>query len=96
MVEKADLEGLSMNDGVRRSLLVAQVAKLQAEDEAELAGDVLLAVDWGARPGWGSSGAATSDWAGEQPARMVAVMDTAMQGGWTGMDGSLRGKPSEA
>ncbi len=43
-----------MNDGVRRSLLVARVAKLQVEDEAEFAADVPIAQSWVARPGWGA------------------------------------------
>jgi hypothetical protein len=48
-----------MNDGVRRSLLAAKIAKMQAEDERELArGDALglRAAESMARPGWGGVG----------------------------------------
>ena len=86
-----------MNDGVRRSLLVAQVAKLQVEDEAELAADVSIAQSWVARPGWGSIGAPVADWAGEQPSRVPGpVMDRALEGGWAVVDGRLQGETSEA
>jgi hypothetical protein len=86
-----------MNDGVRRSLLVARVAKLQVEDEAELAADVSLAKSWAARPGWGASNAAVGEWVGEQPSPVPgSVMDGALQAGWAVVDGGLQSDTSEA
>jgi hypothetical protein len=86
-----------MNDGVRRSLLVARVAKLQVEDEAELAAAVPLAKSWVARPGWGASNAPVGDWVGESPSPVPgSVMDRALQAGWTLVDGRLQNDTSEA
>jgi hypothetical protein len=76
-----------MNDGVRRSLLVARVAKLQVEDEAELARDVPIANSWGACPGWRASNAPVGEWVGEQPSPVPgSVMDRAVQAGWDLVD----------
>jgi hypothetical protein len=86
-----------MNDGVRRSLLVARVAKLQVEDEAEFARDVLIANSWGVRPGWGASNAPVGEWVGEQPSPVPgSVMYRAVQAGWDLVDGRLQGDTSEA
>jgi hypothetical protein len=86
-----------MNDGVRRSLLVARVAKLQVEDEAEFAADVPLVKSWVARPGWGASDAPVGEWVGEQPSPVPgSVMDRALQGGWAVVDGRLQSDTSEA
>jgi hypothetical protein len=81
-----------MNDGVRRSLLVARVARLQVEDEAELAAGVALA-----RPGWGTSGLPVSEWVGEQPSPVPgSVMDKALQEAWAVVDRRLQSDTSEA
>lgn len=91
-----------MNDGVRRSLLVARVARLQVEDEAELAADVSLAKSWVVRPGWGASNAPVApvgEWVGEQPSPVpgsVSVMDRALQAGWDLVEGRLQSDTSEA
>ena len=85
-----------MNDGVRRSLLVARVAKLQVEDEAEFAADVRIAQAWGARPGWGTLSPPVGEWVGEQPSRMTGpVMESALQGTWAVVDGQLQSESSE-
>ncbi len=86
-----------MNDGVRRSLLIAQVAKFQVEDEAELAADVPISPSWVARPGWGATGAPVGEWVGEQPSRMPgSVIGRALQGNWAVVDGKLQGETSKA
>jgi hypothetical protein len=85
-----------MNDGVRRSLLVARVAKLQVEDEAEFAADVRVAQTWVARPGWGTSSPSAGEWVGEQPSRMTGpVMESALKGTWAVVDRQLQGESSE-
>jgi hypothetical protein len=85
-----------MNDGVRRSLLVARVAKLQVEDEAEFAADVRVAQAWVARPGWGTSSPPVGEWVGEHPTRMTGpVMESALQGAWAMVDGQLQSESSE-
>jgi hypothetical protein len=86
-----------MNDGVRRSLLIAQLAKLQVEDEAELAADVSVAPSFVARPGWGSFGAPVGEWVGEQPSFMPKpLIDGTPQGAWAVVDGQLQRDASEA
>ena len=86
-----------MNDGVRRSLLVARVAKLQVEDEAEFAADVSIAHSWVARPGWGTSSPPVGEWVGDQPSQVPgSMMDRALQGAWAVVDGQLQSDTSEA
>ncbi len=84
-----------MNDGVRRSLLVARVAKLQVEDEAEFAADVSVALHLGARPGWGSSGASVGEWVGEQPLPRQVIAE-ALPGSWIVVNGRLQSDTTEA
>jgi hypothetical protein len=86
-----------MNDGVRRSLLVARVARLQVEDAEEFAADVPLAKSRVVRPGWGASNAPVGEWVGEQPSPVPgSVMDRALQAGWAVVDGRLQSDTSKA
>ncbi len=86
-----------MNDGIRRSLLIARLAKLQVEDAAELASDVTIAWNLSARPGWGTAGAPVGEWVGEQPSMVTgAMVDRALQRVRAVVDGQLQRDTSKA